>query len=144
MRYNLDGTPRVSQNNLDGSEKYYQNNLDGKISPLGVYRELDGDTAEIINSVSGEHCFRQNGYQLKFESANSDYLDIDYLTNWANLSDANFKVTFEIFGQSTDTRTVYCDGGFKNAVTGLIRFIINPNSYGLFCYVTGVNNANLV
>jgi hypothetical protein len=87
--------------------------------------------------------FRQNGYQLKFDSANSDYLDVDYLTNWVNLSEANFKVTFEVSAQSTDTRTVYCDGGFKDAVTGLIRFIINPNSYGLFCYVTGVNNADL-
>jgi hypothetical protein len=114
---------------------------------------VNGNVSKEFNVGTNKPAFRQNGYELDgytkkpfalaFDSANSEYADVDYLTNWVNLSDANFKVKFEIFGQSTDTRVIYCDGGFKNAVTGLIRFIINPNSYGLFCYVTGVNNADL-
>jgi hypothetical protein len=80
---------------------------------------------------------------LVFDSANSEYADVDYLTNWVNLSDADFKVKFEIFGQSTDTRVVYCDGIFNNSAAGMVRLLINPNSYFLVVVCSGKNNANL-
>jgi hypothetical protein len=87
--------------------------------------------------------FQKSSFALAFDSANSEYADVDYLTNWVNLSDANFKVKFEIFGQSPNTRVVYCDGIFNNSAAGMIRFIINPNSYFLVVVCTSKINANL-
>jgi hypothetical protein len=86
--------------------------------------------------------FQKSSFALAFDSANSEYADVDYLTNWVNLSDANFKVKFEIFGQSTDTRIIYCDGIFNNSAAGMVRLLINPNSYTLVVVCTSKINGN--
>ena len=113
---------------------------------------VNGNVSKEFNVGTNKPAFRQNGYELDgytkkpfalaFDSANSEYADVDYLTNWANLSDADFKVKFEIFGQSTDTRVIYCDGIFNNSAAGLIRFLINPNSYTLVVVCTSKSNGN--
>ncbi len=108
---------------------------------------------EVLTLNDNEPIFRQNGYEvdgitkksfaLAFDSANSEYLEVDTLTNWVNLSEADLKVTFEISSQSPNTQIVYCDGIFKDIGAGLLRFIINPNSYVLVASMTAKSNADL-
>jgi hypothetical protein len=87
---------------------------------------------------------KKGTYKNVLVTANSDFLEVDTQVGWVNMSDVNFKVKFEIKGLSSLTRTIYCDGKFKDAVngSGLFRVIVNPNVYSLFIYTSGTNNAN--
>ena len=99
---------------------------------------------DVVQTANDEPRFRQNGHELQFESANSDYLEVNAQSNWINLSDVDFKVLFYVGNTSSNTRCLLSDGAFNNSNTGLVRFNITPNGYNLNVLFTDINNTNAV
>ena len=99
---------------------------------------------DVVQTANDEPRFRQNGHELVFDSANSDYLEVNAQSNWINLSDVDFKVLFYVGNTSSNTRCLLSDGAFNNPNTGLVRFNITPNGYNLNVLFTDINNTNAV
>ena len=110
------------------------------------------EVLETLNSGDKKPAFRQNGYEvdeitkkpfaLGFDAANSEYLDIDTQVGWVNLSDVDFSVKVDLKTVSTLSQTIFCDGKFSDASSGVVRLYLRPNVTTMNVYISGIANTN--
>ena len=85
-----------------------------------------GEPLKVLNSGVKKPAFRQNGYGLTFESANSDYLDLSETKTVANIGDY-FEIDFEV-SQLGDLKFLFSDGA-----NGNYSAILDSNTLYLKC-----------